>query len=397
MSGVSLQKIDNRSSRIASTLGYYATFALIGAMLPSIGPALPRLAERTGVSLGDIGFLYTAAAVGVMGGSLIAGRLYDRHPGHPLIARMLIIMAVITGLMPVISNFWILALVFLCLGLMDGGLSIGTNTLTVWTHGHSVEPYMNGLHFAFGIGATITPIILAQVILKTDRIDAVYWILAVCMLFVSAYFLRMPQSPVQIQSEEDSKKPVNRRLLMLIVIFFFLHVGAQASFGIWLFTYVTRMGLANERDAAYMTSVLWIALTVGRLLLIALAVNVRPRTMLLGSLLGGISSTILLLIGTTNTAVTWMGVITMGLSSASLFPATLTFAESNMGINGQVMSIFFVGTSLAVMTLPWFTGNLIDGFDEPRLMLVVVLATFLMALGAYTMMRIVADRTPVAT
>jgi len=46
------------------------------------GPALPSLAEHTGTTLSQISVVFTTAAAGYLLGSLAAGRLFDRLPGH---------------------------------------------------------------------------------------------------------------------------------------------------------------------------------------------------------------------------------------------------------------------------------------------------------------------------
>ena len=42
-------------------------------------------------------------------------------------------------------------------GLPAGMISTGGNTLLMWTHGRKAGPYINGLHFSFGLGAFLAP------------------------------------------------------------------------------------------------------------------------------------------------------------------------------------------------------------------------------------------------
>ena len=68
------------------------------------------------------------------------------------------------ALMPLVSWFWLLLLVVLSLGTAQGTLDVGGNTLLMWGHREKIGPFMNGLHFVFGIGAFLSPIIIAQVV-----------------------------------------------------------------------------------------------------------------------------------------------------------------------------------------------------------------------------------------
>src|SRR6266849_10845863 len=65
----------------------------------------------------------------------------------------------------------------------------GANTLLIWTHGAKVGPYMNGLHFCFGLGACGAPLLVAQVIGGAGGYRWAYWTLAAVMTLVSLYLL----------------------------------------------------------------------------------------------------------------------------------------------------------------------------------------------------------------
>ena len=83
-----------RTSPFSKATGYYAAFIALGLFGASMGPTLPYLAQHTGTRLSEISFLFTARAMGYLLGSLISGRLYDRLPGHRVIAGVLLLIAV---------------------------------------------------------------------------------------------------------------------------------------------------------------------------------------------------------------------------------------------------------------------------------------------------------------
>ncbi len=59
---------------------------------------------------------------------------------------------------------------------------MGGNTLLVWVHREKVGPFMNALHFFLGVGAFLSPIMIAQVVLLSGGIRGAYWALALLML-----------------------------------------------------------------------------------------------------------------------------------------------------------------------------------------------------------------------
>ena len=149
-------------------------------------------------------------------------------------------------------------------------------------------------------------------------------------------------------------------LVVLVALFFFLYVGAEVSFGGWIYTYALRQTGADfatdpqlSASAAYLASAFWGALTAGRLLAIPLALRLRARTILFFDLLGALLSVGALLIWPGVWNVIWAGTLGAGVCMASIFPTTLVLAERRMPLNGRVTGWFFVGAGAGGMGLPW--------------------------------------------
>jgi len=140
---------------LGNTIGYFATYIALGMAAAALGPTLPSLAENTQTQLSGISFLFTAHALGYLLGSFQGGRLYDRMPGNPLMVGALLVAAISLILVPLVPALWLLLVVVLILGAAGGVLDVGGNTLLVWEHGRKVGPYMNGLHFFFGVGGRL--------------------------------------------------------------------------------------------------------------------------------------------------------------------------------------------------------------------------------------------------
>jgi fucose permease len=362
------------------TAGYYAAFVSLGLVVSSLGPTLPGLAENTQAQFWEISYLFTARSFGYMLGSLVGGRLYDRVPGHNLMAGCLVIMALTMALAPAISLLPLLVLVFLILGMAEGATDVGGNTLLVWLHRERVAPFMNALHFFFGVGAFVGPMIIAQVILQTGGITWAYWILALLILPSAIWLRRLPSPPIRMLAKDGSAGQLNYLLIFLVALFFFLYAGAEAGFGGWIPSYVTALELYDEGTAAYLASVFWGALTLGRLISIPITARLRPRTVLFSDLAGCLVSVALLVLWPTSTIALWLGTFGIGLSMAPVFPVILSFAERRMPITGKVTGFFFVGASTGGMTLPWLIGQLFEGIG-PQVTMVIILVDLVAALA----------------
>lgn len=364
----------DRTGQLLKTTGYYAAFIALGLANASLGPTLPGLAEQTQARLSEISYLFTARSLGYLLAALLGGRLYDRLPGHTLMATTLLVMAMMLALAPLVPALWLLTAVMLLLGIAESGLDVGGNTLLVWLHQDKVGPFMNGMHFFFGVGAFLSPIIIAQALLVSGGITWAYWFLALLMLPAAIWLLRQSSPPFPAISPDEPVRPVRGALVALIALFFFLYVGAEVSYGGWIFTYTVTRGLSNEAAAAYLTSAFWGALTAGRLLSIPLAARLRPRAILGLDLAGCLASVAVIVLWPQSLAVVWLGTLGLGLSMASIFPTTLSLAERHMPISGRVTGWFFAGASVGGMTLPWLIGQLFETIGPQVTMLAIMVA-----------------------
>ncbi len=154
----------------STTAGYYGAFLMLGLAAAVLGPTLPGLATQTRTTISQISIVFSARSFGYLLGAFLGGRLFDRFPGHPILAVVLGLMAIIIAAVPFLSSLWFLTLFILPLGIIEGVIEIGGNTLLVWLHKENTGPFMNGLHFFFGIGAFLSPLIAGQVLLHTGEI-----------------------------------------------------------------------------------------------------------------------------------------------------------------------------------------------------------------------------------
>lgn len=368
----------DRGLKKRQTIGYFAAFAILGVVIASLGPTLPGLAAHTGSEIDEISFLFVARSFGTLLGALLAGRLFDRRPGHPILVATLLLIALMLFLAPLLPWLGVLALVLLLLGLSEGTVDVGTNTLLVWVHSAKVGPFMSSLHFFFGAGAFLSPIIVAEALRRTGDITLAYWTLALLVLPVALWFLRLPGPAAQSVGGDEEGGANDPWLVVLVGLFLAVYVGAEVGFGGWIFSYTVALGLAPEATAAYLTSAFWGAFTVGRLLSIPLAARWRPRTILIMDLGGALLSVAVLLVWPHSLVAAWIGTLGLGVTLAAIFPTTLSLAGQRMAINGRVTSWFFVGASLGAMTIPWLIGQLFAA-TGPRMTMVAILADLLVA------------------
>ncbi len=345
---------------MASTYGYFAAIMALGLVSASLGPTLPGLVEQTGSTYQRISYLFLARSTGYMLGSLLGGKILDRLPGHSVIMAAMILIAVTLFTVPTVPILWLLAAVLVVTGMAEGSVDVGSNALLIWVHRSKVGPYMQGLHLFFGIGAFISPIIIVQVMQMTGGIRAPYWVLAFLALPVALWMARLA-SPRPIHEDEgENAVPARLIVVVMIALFLYFYVGAEVAFGNWIYTYAVELGLASQETAGYLTSMFWGGLTLGRVFAIPIAARFRPRSILLGDLVGSLVSVAVILVWRESSLAVWAGSLGVGVFMASVFPTVLLWAERRMTLTGSVTRWFFVGSSLGSMSFPWLIGQFFE-------------------------------------
>jgi FHS family Na+ dependent glucose MFS transporter 1 len=289
------------------------------------------------------------------------------------------------------------------LGMAEGALGVGGNALLVWVHQSRVAPFMNALHFCYGVGAFISPLIIHYALKISNTTTAAYLTLAILVLPSAIWLLALPspRNPgAPIESNSEGSQPahelreavneqnrgyiaaVNYRVVVLVAILLCLYIGAEVSYGNWIYSYVLKMNLGGDDMAAYLTSAFWGSLTVGRLLGVPLAAKFRPGKLLLVDLVGCFASLGVALLWSNSAAAITAASIGAGLSMASIYPMALSLAERRSRITGQVTGFLLLGGSVGGMIVPFLIGQMFDK-TGPRVMMFIILFDLIGALAVY--------------
>lgn len=367
------------------TIAYYSLFTCLGLDVAVLGPMLPSLAEQTRSSLGQIGLIFIAGAIGYLIGTSITGQIFDHVRGHPILAFAQILTSICVVFIPIVSWFWLLLAIIFLKGIAQGTVNNGSNILLVWTHGRNVAPYMNGLHFSFGIGAFLSPILIAQALLHGLAYKWVFLLLGLIYLILGIRFLFMngdPQPKQQIAKTNNLYgNAYSLKSLMPFIIttalFLFFYVGSELSYAGWIFTYTTTLNLADPATAAYINSSFWLSFTVGRLLSIPLSTRLNSTKVITSGLAGALLSILFILLVPKSLEVLWIASIGAGFFMAPIFPTGVTLAGESIHLTARITGLIFLGDSLGGMVLPGILGKVIE-ITSPRSLMVLVFSSLLM-------------------
>jgi len=354
-----------------ATIVYYLSFIILGLITAASGPSLLKLAEHTSSGLDRISLIFVFSSLGYLIGSFFSGRAYDRFSGHKLMSIAIIIVAIACILIPISRTLNVLLFSMFLSGLTAGILDVGGNTLLVWAHEEKAGPFLNGLHFFFGVGSLIAPLLLAQVLLRTGDIHWLFWTFTIVSIPI-AIWLWFLHDPKHASTDERKSSSFPILPVVLVVILFFLYVGLELGFGNWIYTYALTLELGTTITAAYLTSAFWGSFTFGRLLGVWVSTRLRSQTILFIDIIGCAISAVIIMLWKDSNLALWVGTIGLGISMASVFPTFIMLAGERMQITGAITGWFLVGSGAGSMLLPWLIGQ-IFARTGPKAMTTVLL------------------------
>ncbi|NMC54339.1 MAG: MFS transporter [Chloroflexi bacterium] len=381
--------------QLQNMLAYFAAFGGLGLLGSLVGPTLPTLAEQTGSRVGALGLIFFLRSLGFTIGTVTLGRLVDRVKINQLMGACAFADGLAVILIPFLHSNWLLGAVFMFAGLMESVIAVAANTGIVWMFNERANPVITGLHFSFGLGAFIGPVIVAQLINQDQGVKLSYWIVSAFLLLVGVILLLRAHSPLPSESHEEARAATTRSDYVLVAVtsmMLFFYVGAEISFSGWYFTFLTSLNVVVEQTAAYMNSAFWLTFTAGRLIAVLLSMRVKSQTILLVALLGCLVAVGMLILLPPLPAVLWLVPALTGFFMAPIFPVAFAWASESLRLTGRLTGIIFMGDSIGAMLLPWLAGMLLDTTGPQMLAPTVFLIVFLNLAAYLIMRRLVAHR-----
>ena len=126
-----------------------------------IGPSLIDLQELVSANENTISILFMACSLGYLIGSFIAGMIYDKFNSQILVTLLILLSASFFTAIPWNTTIIGLSLTIFLMYLTGGGMETCVNVRCLKLWGSSSAPFLQSLHFAYGVGALLAPVIAA--------------------------------------------------------------------------------------------------------------------------------------------------------------------------------------------------------------------------------------------
>ncbi|XP_057595205.1 LOW QUALITY PROTEIN: sodium-dependent glucose transporter 1 [Hippopotamus amphibius kiboko] len=392
-----------RSGRAGAMLRWFTTVLLCAAFLglgmsvAILGPTFQDLATNVNRNISSLSLIFVGRAFGYLGGSVIGGILFDNMNHFLLLGVSMFATTIGLYLVPFCKTAVLLTVMMSTFGVSIGILDTGGNVLILAIWGDKGAPHMQALHFSFALGAFLAPL-LAKLALGTtvsaenhteadfnhsafnqsseadsesllgipDNMNLL-WAYAVIgayifvvSLFFFALFLKKSsrQEKAKASAQRFRRAKYHNTLLCLLFLFFFFYVGAEVTYGSYVFSFATTHAGMKESEAAGLNSIFWGTFAACRGMAVFFATCLQPGTMIVLSNIGSLASSLLLVLFNKSPVCLWVATSVYGASMATTFPSGVSWIEQYTTIHGKAAAFFVVGAALGEMAIPAVIGIL---------------------------------------
>lgn len=265
-------------------------------------------------------------------------------------------------------------------------------------------PIFQGLHFTFGLGGLVAPLIAAPFLgeytesdidseldlnstllnatsvslansttIRESRIVYPFSVIGICGILVATGFIILclisPTEKGKISDEKENNNKISLGFLAPIIIFNFLLIfvqaGTEIGYGQMLTSYAVKGQLRlPTTTGSYMTSAFWAAFTLSRLTSVFLAVKLKSLTILIGDIVIIAVAALALLFLMPREWVLWAASVIYGTGVASFYPTAIGWTSEHIFVTNKIASIFTVGAATGEMVMPFLISFFIETIPD---------------------------------
>lgn len=331
-----------------------------GIVLTVLGAVLPSIMTRFGIGKAEAGSLFLLMSLGILASSLVFGPLVDRYGYKGILLVSTLLIAAGLEWIAFASSMTSLRFAVLVIGFGGGVINGGTNALVADISSDGRAANLNLLGVFFGVGAMGVPFALGTLtgrFTETALVAGVGALVVIVLGFLAVAVFPAPKQP-QGFPIADAGKLVRDPLLLLMGLMLFLESGMEISVGGWTSTFVSEVLAVPARKALMILSLYWAGMMLARLALGYILRKTSAFIVLYACLAIALVGAALLLT-TTSVSMAAIGVFTLGVGFAAMFPTVLGFiGDRYAALSGTAFSVAIAMALIGGMLLPYTAGVL---------------------------------------
>lgn len=340
--------------------------AFISLRLPDslLGSVWPTIYQEFNVPVSYAGAIFMIISAGTIFSSLQSDRLTKLLGTGKVTAFSVLMTAVALWGFSISSSYWMLVLWAIPYGLGAGSVDASLNNYVAL---HYKSHHMSWLHCMWGVGASIGPYIMSFALLNGQTWNMGYrYISLIQVVLTIIIMLSLPlwkKRPVidDVDGVQESENKKDKALTLKeivnipgakqVMLMFFCYCALEQTTGLWASSYlVLQHGFDLEIAASY-ASLFFIGITVGRAVSGFITMKLNDKQMIyLGQVI--ILIGIILMCLPFGHQVALVGLVTIGLGCAPIYPCIIHSTPTNFGADksqaviGVQMASAYVGNLL---------------------------------------------------
>lgn len=341
----------------------YLAFISLGLPDSLLGTAWPVMQLELTLPMEAAGILSMTIASGTIVSSLISGRLLKRFgTGKVTSVSVFMTACALLGFYFAPSILWLIVCA-IPLGLGAGAVDTGLNDYVAVNY---KAHHMSWLHSFWGVGASLSPIIMSQFILHDNAWREGYLTIAIIQFgLVLVLFLSLPlwrkvanQDASLINDAIEAEatlastdtKPLKIKGVKFALITFLFYCGLEAGVGLWGSSFLVNMKSFDPAIAARWVSFYYAGITIGRFVTGFVTFKISNKTLIRTGQITALIGTIMLFLPLPSVFLMSSFVI-IGLGLAPIFPCMIHETPVSFGkqhsqiLIGYQMAAAYTGTT----------------------------------------------------
>ena len=352
----------------------YLTFISLGLPDSLLGAAWPVMRHDLGAPIGMAGVLSFTVTIGTIVSALATSRVVRRiGTARTTLISVAMTAGALLGFSIAPSIAWLMVFA-IPLGLGGGAVD---SALNHYIAGHYEARHMSWLHCFWGVGVTVSPMILSVYLSEGAWRDGYAMIgfiqSAIAAVLIASLPLwkhmekkragggRAPQADAPARGPDEGRKPKNAAGVKYALGTFLFYCGVEATAGLWGSSYLVNVKGISADDAALWISIYFMGITIGRFVNGFVTLKFSSLTLIRAGQITTLAGALLLLLPLP-AGFSLAGFLITGLGLAPIFPSMLhetpvRFGEAHAGrIMGYQFATAYTGAALLPPLLGMLAG-----------------------------------------
>ena len=361
----------------------YLAFVSLGLPDSLLGSAWPVMQTSMGVPSSYAGYVSMTIAFMTIISSLVSPQLIRKFA-----TKWIVIVSIILTVVGLLgfsysSQYWMLFLFALPYGLGAGSVDASLNH---YVANHYSSRVMNFLHCFYGLGAVISPNIMALALKYAHWSEGYRWTAFVQIGILAVCILSLPLWKANDLIDEDAGESagIKRALkvpgVVLTLIAFFSYCAGEATCFLWTSSYFagTKEGLSQEMIASF-GSLIFGGLMLGRLIAGFISNQLGDRKLIRIGLAVEAVGILLIWIPGSQYYTAMIGFLMIGTGMGPIYPSIQHMAPANFGkrysasVIGLQMASAYIGSTFMPTVFGFIQQNVGIGIMPVYLIVFAVL------------------------